>query len=328
MERSTSVQSLQLENVLITGGCGFIGINLIKYLADKPHQIRILDNLSTGSASSLSKLQSQNPRLSIVDLMIGDIRDRDLVSKSVKGVDVIVHLAANPSVVNSLENPKEIWDINVNGTINLLEASRENAVRRFILASSNAVLGEQTAPVDETKVPQPLSPYGASKLACEALCSAYYHSFGVNTVSLRFANSYGPYSEHKSNAIVRFIEWAKEDRPLIIFGDGNQTRDFVHVSDVCQAIYLALTTPDSILFSPNSNGTVFHIASGVEMPINELAAVIQEITKKELTVTHEQEREGEIKRSYSNINKAREILGFEPKVKLKEGLEGLWNYLP
>ena len=163
-----------LQTILITGGCGFVGANLAKYLSGKNYRIKILDNLSAGTRDNLL---ATGCKLNSADLIIGDIRDKDIVNHATKTIDAVVHLAAHTSVVESLEKPKEDWDINVTGTLNLLESCRLNAIRTFIFASSNAALGEQDPPVDETKVPRPLSPYGASKLAGEALCSAYYHSF-------------------------------------------------------------------------------------------------------------------------------------------------------
>ncbi|MBA7541927.1 UDP-N-acetylglucosamine 4-epimerase [subsurface metagenome] len=319
MEHSKSTQDGQPKTALITGGCGFIGTNLVKYLADRGYQIRILDNLSTGKEENLRKLQSQDSRLLTVDLIIGDIRNQDVVSEAVKGVDAVVHLAAHSSVIDSLENPKETWDINVVGTLNLLEACRQKGVAKFILASSNAVVGEQPPPIDELKMPKPLSPYGASKLAAEALCSSYYHSFGLRTISLRFANCYGPYSEHKPSIISRVIRWAKEEKPVIIYGDGNQTRDFIHVDDVCQAIHLSLIAKDLVY------GEVFQIASGVETTINSLARLIKEITERELPIIYEPERKGEIRRNYSDISKARRLLKFRPEIGLRDGLFELWK---
>ncbi len=330
MVYSKSTQEHQPDTILITGGCGFIGISLVKYLVDRGYRIRILDNLSTGKEEHLRQLQGQDSRFLTTDLIVGDIRNWDLVTETVKGVDAVVHLAAHTSVVQSLENPKETWDINVTGTLNLLEACRQNEVAKFILASSNAVVGEQTPPIDELKIPKPLSPYGASKSAAEALCCSYYHSFGLKTVSLRFANCYGPYSEHKSSVIARFMKWAKEGKPLIIYSDGNQTRDFVHADDVCQAIYLALTATQQTkmpLGAPSlANdlyGSVFQIGTGIETSINELAELIKEMVGTTPQIIHEAERTGEIKRNYSDITKARTVLGFEPKVKLREGLRKL-----
>jgi len=308
-------QDSALKTILITGGCGFIGTNLAEYLSGKGYRVRILDNLSS---SSQVWTVNPPPTQQTAELIIGDIRDKDMVNQALKGVDAVVHLAAHTSVVGSLENPEENWDININGTLNLLEACRQNRVDKFIFASSNAAVGEQTPPIDERTIPRPLSPYGASKLAGEALCSAYYHSFGLKTISLRFANCYGPYSDHKSSVIARFMGWAREGKPLIIYGDGNQTRDFIHVVDVCQAIYLSLMTLDFY-------SEVFQIASGVETTINELAEMIEEVTGNKLQIIHQMERKAEIRRNYADVSKARAFLGFQPKVELREGLKRLWN---
>lgn len=319
MKYTKSTQDGQIRTILITGGCGFIGTNLVKYLADRGYGIRVLDNLSTGKPERLKKVQSQYSPPLTVDLIIGDIRDQDLVSQATKGVDAVVHLAAHTSVTESLENPREDWDINVNGTLNLLEACRQSGVAKFILASSGAVVGEQLPPIDELKVPQPLSPYGASKLSAEALCSSYCHSFDLQTVSLRFSNVYGPCSEDKPSIIPKIIKRAKEGKPIVIYGDGNQTRDFIHADDICQAIHLALTAALDLY------GSVFQIGSGIETSINELTDLLKEMAGKKLQVIHEAERKGEIKRNYSDIAKARRVLGFEPKLKLREGLQELWE---
>ena len=320
MAHLKSNQKGQSETILITGGCGFIGTNLVKHLAEKGYKIRILDNLSTGKEENLRALQPRHPQLPGIDLIVGDIRNQDVINRTVKGVAAIVHLAAHTDVVGSVENPSEDWDINVNGTLNLLEACRKNGVERFILASSNAVLGEQPPPIDESVIPRPLSPYGASKLAGEALCSSYCHAFGLKTASLRFANCYGPYSEYKGSVIAKFIRCAMEGTPLTIYGDGNQTRDFIHVDDVCQAIYLVLTKQTLPC------GEVFQIATGKETIINSLARLIADIAGKDLPIIHQPERKGEIRRNYSNIDKARTMLGFEPKVELRAGLNDLWQW--
>jgi len=318
------------ETILITGGCGFIGTNLVEYLLDRGYRIRILDNLSTGNQEYLRQLQTKAPRLGTAELTIGDIRNQDEVRQAVSGMDAVVHLAAHTSVVESLEHPAESWDINVNGTLNLLEACREHGVTGFILASSNAVVGEQPPPIDESKLPQPLSPYGASKLAGEALCSSYYRSFGLKTVAMRFANCYGRYSEHKPSVIPKLITWAQAGKPLIIYGDGEQTRDFVHASDICRAIHLTLNTTQAMIDQPPQSaielyGSVFQIGSGVETSINQLVGLIEEIAGEKLTIDYQPERKGEIKRNFSDISKARRILGFKPGVTLKKGLKELWE---
>jgi UDP-glucose 4-epimerase len=302
------------ETLLITGGCGFIGTNLVKYLSDAGYAITVLDNLSTGNKETLF---STVQKLQVQDLIVGDIRDRDLVVKSLSKVNTVIHLAAHTSVIESLKKPDECWAINVTGTFNMLEACRLNGVKNFILASSNAVLGEQPPPADETKVPRPISMYGASKLSGEALCSTYYHSFSLNTTSLRFANCYGPYSAGKSSVIPKFIRRLRNGEPVIIYGDGNQTRDFIHVNDVCQAIELCIKNAQT------AAGEIFQIASGIETSVNELVSMLQDVWGSTIQIAHEPERKGEIIRNYSNIAKARQMLNFKPGISLKEGLRQL-----
>jgi UDP-glucose 4-epimerase len=313
-----------LKTILVTGGCGFIGTNLVKYLSERHYKLRILDNLSTPSPVwSPDPHSSSSPVLTqSTELLVGDTRDPEVIEKALEGIDAVVHLAARASVVESLKNPKENWEVNVNGTLNLLEACRHKGLGKFIFASSNAVLGEQPPPVDESKIPRPLSLYGASKLAGEALCSTYYHSFGLNTISLRFANCYGPHSEHNPNVITRFIDWVRQGKPLIVYGDGNQTRDFIHVEDICQTIHLALISLDSQ--NNAQDFLLFQIASGVETSVNALVDLIREMAADhQISVIYEPRRQGEIERNYSDITKARKLLGFEPKITLKEGLEAL-----
>ena len=319
MKRSGGNQDCGLRTILITGGCGFIGVNLTKFLSERGFTVRIVDNLSVGKKEYMETLFLPEPP----EFIIQDIRNKEAMVKAVDGMEAVVHLAAHTSVVESVENPEEDWDINVNGTLNLLEACRRNGVDKFVFASSNAVVGEQDPPIDETKVPQPISPYGASKLAGEALCSAYYHSFGLKTISLRFANCYGPYLDHKISVVSRFMRWAKEEKPLVIYGDGSQTRDFIHVYDVCQAIHLALMARNSAF------GEVFQIASGTETAISKLTQLVREVTERNLQIIYEPERRGEIRRNYSDISKAKRMLEFEPKVNLEEGLSQLWHaYIP
>jgi UDP-glucose 4-epimerase len=317
MKLSQKEQPSNTKTVLVTGGCGFIGVNVVKYLLDRNFKIRILDDLSTGNKDNLSDAGLKLPQ---DDLLNGDIRDQDIVIQAVKGVDAVIHLAAHTRVVESMAKPQENWDINTRGTANLLEACRISGVKTFIFASSNVALGQQIPPVDETKMPKPISPYGASKLACEALCTAYYYSFGLNTVSLRFGNCYGPFSRHKTSVIAKFIKNALQDEPLVIYGDGNQTRDFVHVADVCRAIHLCITTSNQI------SGEVFQIASGKETTVNELVKAIIGVSGKNLKIIYKPRQKGEIERNYSNITKANKMLGYKPEIKLEDGLRNLWEW--
>ena len=314
-------------NILITGGCGFIGVNLIKRIMDVAdgHRIRVIDNLSVGKREDLEKIQRsevRGPRSesepTVIEFMVGDIRDEDLAVKVCRGMDAIVHLAANTGVIPSIENPIEDCTANVIGTVNYLEAARLAGTKRFVLASSGAPLGEQEPPIHENMVPRPISPYGASKLAGEAYCSAYHGSFALDTVALRFGNVYGPHSNHKGSVVAKFIKHIMASEPLPIYGDGTQTRDFIYVNDLIQAILLALDRP-------HIGDQIFQIATHREHTVVEVAEELNRLAEKHLgrksEIIYEKERKGEVKRNYSDISKAKRMLGFEPKVGLEEGLE-------
>lgn len=319
-------------NILITGGCGFIGINLIRMLLEQNTDIRIrvVDNLSVGTREALasigqlteiSKKGIGNTLNSRFELMVGNILDGDLARISCQGVDAVVHLAANTGVIPSIEDPMADCQTNVLGTINYLEGARVNEIKHFVFASSGAPLGEQGPPINEDMVPRPISPYGASKLSGEAYCSAYNGSFGLDTVALRFGNVYGPHSSHKGSVVAKFIKHIFSREPLTIYGDGTQTRDFIHVDDIVQAIILALK-------KENVGGEVFQIATYREHTVNEVAEELIRLAKKHLgrtsPIIYEEERKGEIKRNFSDITKAQKSLGFEPKYELVRGLEDIF----
>ena len=325
-------------NWLITGGCGFIGVNLVKKLlsTDENLGIRILDNLSVGTKEDLKEVcnfkevfpEQIKDRPNKVELLIGDIRDINICAIAAKGIDVIVHLAANSGVAPSVENPLYDMDVNVRGTFNMLEAARKNSVKRFIFASSGAPLGEVEPPIHEEIAPKPVSPYGASKLAGEAYCSAYYRTFGLKTISLRFGNVYGPRSKHKSSVVAKFFKRALSGEPLEVYGDGNQTRDFIYIDDLIQAIILAINTPSATSYMPW--GEVFQIATHKETTVNEIAAKIKEIVEssldKNVKIVHTSPRIGDVRRNYSDISKAKRILGYEPKYDLDKGLKATFEY--
>jgi len=318
--------------IFITGGCGFIGANLVKYFLDKGnYEITVYDNLSTGSKENLDRAISDSKQKSSVRFIEGDILDKEGVEKETKGHTAIIHLAAHTNVVDSLKNPADDFNINAVGTFNVLEAARENNIKNFICASSNAVVGEQDPPINEEKIPAPISPYGASKLAGEALCSAYYHSYGIKAISLRFANCYGTYSDHKASVVAKFIRRAKQGKPLIIYGDGNQTRDFIRAQDVCQAIYLALSyNPTKLENSKRSIDLVFQIATGIETKVKYLAKMISDLVvlsyfpKPEIQCSSA--RKGEIRRNFSDIKRARILLNYNPSINLNEGLKKTWEW--
>ncbi|MGD8817781.1 MAG: NAD-dependent epimerase/dehydratase family protein, partial [Acidobacteriota bacterium] len=206
--------------VLVTGGAGFIGANLVRVLVERGHEVTVLDNLTSGQTSYLAGLELQ--------LAVADVRNSEQVFDAIAGHRTVVHLAAQTGVPGSLEDPRHDCDVNVTGTLNMLEACR-NSGARFVFASSNAPLGRQKPPATEDKAPLPVSPYGASKLAGEGYCLAYHGSWGVDTVAFRFGNVYGPYSAHKESVVAKFFKRALAGERLVIDGDGEQTRDFVYV---------------------------------------------------------------------------------------------------
>lgn len=330
--------NLNFTSYLITGGCGFIGVNLIKkLLKNEKVNIRVLDNLSVGKKEDLREvtefreIRKENIKgpPKGVELLIGDIRDFEVCISACKGIEVVVHLAANTGVEPSVKEPRRDMEVNVVGTFNILEAARQEKVKRFIFASSGASLGEVEPPIHEEKAPRPVSPYGASKLAGEGYCSAYYRTFGLKTVSLRFGNVYGAGSKHKSSVVAKFFKHALKGEPLEIYGDGNQTRDFIYIDDLVQAIWLAITFDDTNS-SPAPWGEVFQIATYKETTVNEIAHLIKEIVEREtgrrVNIIYSAPRLGDVRRNYSDITKARKILKWEPQFDLETGLKETFKY--
>src|ERR671911_117709 len=274
LERS-SLSRAVLVNWLVTGGCGFIGTALIRSLMEEGgHAVRVVDNLSVGKREDLAAagdfVEVLSDRLGPIapgqqiELVAGDITDEDLALHAARGADVIVHFAANTGVMPSVEDPRGDCMSNVVGTLNYLEAARLGGVGRFVFASSGGtVVGEAEPPIHEEMVPHPVAPYGASKLAGEGYCSAYFSTFGVETVALRFGNVYGPLSGHKNSVVARFIKRAVEGEVLEIYGDGTQTRDFIFVDDLIRAVRLSTT-------AENVGGEVFQIATSAETTVQEL----------------------------------------------------------
>ncbi len=317
---------------LITGGCGFIGTQLIQKLLEAGnYQIRVLDNLSAGNRQNIEKLthfEEIEPRQATEEplhneLIVGDIENAAVAEAAARGMNAIVHLAANTGVWPSVQNPREDLYANVIGTFNLLEAARTCSVESFIFASSGAPVGECEPPIQEEMAPHPFSPYGASKLSGEAYCSAYYRTFGVETVILRFSNVYGPGSAHKSSVIAKFIKQALNGQPLEIYGDGNQTRDFIHISDLIDAIILASEVE-------GIGGEIFQIASNNETTIlklaNELASILSEKNIGGIRIIHGNNRAGDVKRNFSDTTKAETRLKWTNKFSLSEGLTETVNW--
>jgi UDP-glucose 4-epimerase len=280
--------------------------------------VRVLDDLSAGDAEALKREWASFQGPAELDFVQGDVRDRPLVEECMRGVEAVVHLAAQSGVVSSVEDPDHDCSVNVLGTFNVLEAARRAGVRSVVFASSSAAMGEKEPPVTEEGSPRPLSPYGASKLAAEGYCSAYNGSFGINTVALRFANVYGPHSTHKTSVVARFLLRALDGVAVTVYGDGSQTRDFIFVEDLCQAIMLAL--------DENVQSGVYNIGTGTRASVNELFATLESVLGRSLEREHLPARRGEVKHVYLNIDKARKSLGFEPKFSLEEGLKKTYHW--
>jgi len=319
-------------NWLITGGCGFLGTALISRLQKQgEHNIRVLDNLTTGGRQDLAQVarytevQSTeiNKSPDCVELVVGDILDEQLALNVTKGCDIIVHFAANTGVGPSVEKPRYDCLANVLGTFNYLEAARIEGISRFIFASSGAPAGEVDPPIHEELPPHPVSPYGASKLAGEGYCSAYKKTFGIDTVMLRFGNVYGPGSLHKDSVVAKFIRKALTTGVLEIYGDGSQTRDFIYIDDLIDAVLLAAITPEI-------GGEIFQIATNKETTVAEMAEELVEILHEQgvssIDLINGAKRLGDVERNFSDTTKAHMRLGWTPKVSLSHGLRRTVQY--
>jgi UDP-glucose 4-epimerase len=299
---------------LIAGGAGFIGSNFIRAIPRQEVKIRVVDDLSSGRAQDLDNLP--------VELIVGDIRDPRVVDQAMAGVQIVVCLAAHTGVVQSVEDPAADMSVNVAGTLNLLEAAVRHRVDRFIFASTGgAIVGEAEPPVHEEMPPRPLSPYGAGKLAGEGYCSAFWGSYGLKTVPLRFSNIYGPFSYHKGSVIAKFCRRIQGRQELTIYGDGEQTRDFLFVEDLCQAI-LRASRVDLPFGSPIQLGT------GRETTINDLVQILGQVVGEVQfpPVRYAPARPGEVQRNFVSISKARKYLDFAPTTDLLTGLGKTWAW--
>jgi len=301
-----------LDKVLVTGGAGFIGSNIAHAFVGRGYDVVAFDNLSTGTVENLAGLEGNSG----FQLVKGDVLDYQALVKAASGARYLLHLAALPSVAMSIENPELVNKVNVEGTIKVLLAAREAGVEKVVVASSTAVYGDALKlPVREDEPCRPLSPYAVSKAACEGYAEVLGRLEGLPVLCLRYFNVYGPRQSPAGEyaaVIPRFITAALEGRPLVIYGDGEQTRDFVFVEDVVEANLLAMTS---------SAVGVLNIASGRAISINELARKIVELTSSASEIVHVEAREGEIRHSVADISKARRELGFEPSYSIEGGLK-------
>lgn len=301
--------------IVVTGGAGFIGSHFVDHLADLGLEVIVIDNLVSGNKKNLeSSLPSRK-----ITLFQEDIVNFEKIKSFFSGVDAIVHFAAATGIIESLEKPRYFTEVNVIGTLNLLEICREYKIPKFVFASTAAVYGEQDPPFLENMYPKPISPYAASKVAAENYCLTYNKTFGISCSILRFSNVFGPRKSFGpyANVIPKFVRAVLRNEPITIYGDGFQERDFVFVKDVARACFLSL--PKKI------NGT-FNIATGINTNINELVKILENILGNEISKNYTDPRKGEAKYAFSSIERAKKELTFEPKFSLKDGLMEYINY--
>lgn len=299
---------------VVTGGAGFLGSHLVEALIEKNFQVVVLDNFSSGKLANLRRV-ANHPKLKIVN---GDIRDNRTAYHLLNNTNVVFHEAAEVGLGRSIRNPGLTNDVNVNGTLNLLRSAINNQVGRFVNASSAAIYGDQgMVPNHEEMCPQPLSPYAVSKLSAENYCQAFYETYGLETVSLRYFNVYGPRQGlgEYSGVINSFLKRTVAGLSPIIYGDGHQTRDFVHVSDVVQANLRAMTDDRAV-------GNVFNIGSGKSISISRLAKMIIGLSgRRGLHSIMKGAKIGDIRHSCADIRKSKRLLDYAPSVSLSDGLQ-------
>lgn len=274
----------------------------------------MIDNLSTGDAAHLAGVDAE--------LVKGDIRDADALDDAIRGTTAVIHLAAAGSVIGSVQDPVANFEANVLGTFRVLDAARRGGVTNVVLASTGgALIGDATPPVSERSLPKPISPYGASKLAGEGYAHAFAKTYGIRTVAIRFGNVYGPWCSRKRGVINVFFEALHSGTPLVIYGDGTASRDYVHVDDIATALQLALTS-DRV-----PGGTVLHAASGVETTVTELADLCRRAAGKPgHPIEYRPKRAGEVGRNFASYDLAHELLGYAPSVRREDGIPRLWRW--
>jgi UDP-glucose 4-epimerase len=301
------------KRVLVTGGAGFVGATLVRQLVERGHSVRVLDDYSTGDPAHLAGVDAE--------LVEGDIRDQAALDAALAEIDAVIHLAAAGSVIKSIEDPVANFDANVLGTFRVLDAARRAGVERTVQASTGgALIGDATPPVDENSLPKPISPYGASKLAGEGYAYAFSQCYGLRTVSLRFANVYGPWSARKQGAINMFFKAIHAGEPMVIYGDGTSSRDYTHVDDIARALRLALE-------GDVPGGTVLHIASGIETTVADLADLCRAAAGvPDHPVEYRPGRPGEVGRNFASYDLAEKMLGYAPTISREDGIASTWQW--
>lgn len=301
------------DRYLVTGGAGFIGSNLVERLVQNGEKVRVIDNFSTGRAENIA------PFLNKIEIINGDIRYLNTVMEAMKDIDFVLHQAALPSVPRSVETPLESNDVNTNGTLNLLYAAKESGVKRFVYAASSSAYGESpTLPKVETMQTSPLSPYAVNKLTGEYNCKAFFNVYGLKTIAVRYFNIYGPRQDpnsYYSAVIPKFIKMMLSGIAPTIHGDGEQSRDFTFIENVINANLLACKAPEKAF------GRVMNIACGERITLNKLVNELNNLLNLNIKAIHGNPRSGDIKDSLADVSLAKELIGYEPKVLVDEGLK-------
>jgi len=296
---------------LVTGGAGFIGSNTVDELVRRGHSVVVLDDLSSGKEDNLAEVRNK------ITFIKGGITDIEVVRKAMHEAEYVLHLGARTSVPRSVKDPIETNRINIDGTLNVLVAAKELKVKRVVFAASSSAYGETpTLPKVETMQPQPISPYGVTKFVGELYAQTFGRCYGLENVSLRYFNIFGPRQDPGSpysGVLAKFCTAFLEDTPPVVFGDGEQTRDFTYVENAVHANLLACE-------APNVSGKVFNVGVGGRVSLNEVLRELGKITGKTMEAKYEPPREGDIRDSQADISQAREFLGYKPQVSFEEGL--------
>lgn len=303
---------------LVTGGAGFIGSNIVEELVRRGCRVRVFDNFSTGKAENLAPFKGK------FELVKGDLREPKDLAKAMKGVTYVLHQAAFRSVPKSVDNPRAANDNNATGTLNALMAAKAAGVKRFVYAATSSAYGEcKVFPQTEDLPTMPISPYAVSKLAGENYCHVYAKTYGLETVALRYFNVFGPRQNPESvySAVIpRFMELFLQHKPLEIHWDGRQSRDFTYVANVVDGNIRAALAPARV------SGETINVATGTCISLLDIAHGLERITGRKAGKVFSPKRKGDIRKTYSNISKARKLLGYKPLVKFPAGLELTWDY--
>ena len=302
---------------LVTGGAGFIGSNIVDELVRRGHQVTVLDDLSAGKESNLADVRGK------IDLRIGSITDLATVQSACHGAEYVIHLAARTSVPRSVQNPIETNHVNIDGTLNVLVAARDAKVRRFVYAASSSAYGETpTLPKTEAMQPNPISPYGITKYVGELYAQVFGRVYGLENVCVRYFNVFGPRQDptsQYSGVLSRFMLAVIEGQPPVVYGDGEQSRDFTFIENIVDETLRACE-------AKGASGMVFNGGTGARITLNQVLKLLEKVTGKKIQAKYDPPRAGDIRDSQADVSLARKVLGYEPRVQFEEGLQRTWEW--